>query len=199
MAIAILIGVIAIISNFVPKKRRKRGAKEATEKKNPKPLESAPLHFEANDIPPAYQLRPSLLTKAERSFYGVLRQVLREEWTVFAKVRVSDIVTVPRGVSGWQTQFNRVQSKHIDFVVCNPSTLRVLAAVELDDSSHRKLERKERDAFVDEVFATAKLPLIHVPARQAYTLDNVRELLLPHLKRSAVMAPLSDEEEAALV
>ena len=150
-------------------------------------------------MPLAYQVRPSLFSKAERSFYGVLLQIVREEWTIFAKVRVSDIVTVPRGVSGWKTQFNKVQSKHVDFVICDSSTLRVVAAVELDDASHQQLEAQERDAFKDAVFACAKLPLIRVPAQRAYTMENVRALLRPHLRTrlgSGMEVPAGDERYA---
>lgn len=178
--IAVLVVIATVVSELLRKggKRRKSRKPEADSVRAP---EVPPLQFENETYPLAYQLRPSLLTKAERSFYGVLQQVAQGKWTIFAKVRVSDIVTVPRGVAGWQTQFNKVQSKHVDMVICDPSTLRVLAAVELDDASHQQLERQERDSFIAEVFATAKLPLIRVPARQAYTLDSIRGLLSEEL------------------
>jgi hypothetical protein len=41
--------------------------------------------------------------------------------------------------------------------------------VELDDSSHARPDRQERDVFVDEVFEVAGLPLLRVPAKSAYS------------------------------
>jgi len=50
-------------------------------------------------------------------------------------------------------------------------------AIELDDKSHQRKDRQERDAFVDEVFRAAGLPLVHIPAAKGYQVDEVRQLL----------------------
>jgi len=62
----------------------------------------------------------------------------------------------------------------VDFLLCDPKTLKPVFAVELDDSSHEHSARQERDAFVEEVFAAAQLPLMRIPAQQAY---NTHELI----------------------
>ncbi len=46
-------------------------------------------------------------------------------------------------------------------------------AIELDDKSHNRQERMERDEFVEELFETAHLPLVRIPVRPAY---NTHEL-----------------------
>jgi hypothetical protein len=69
----------------------------------------------------------------------------------------------------------------------------------MTSNSNSRAKRQERDAFLAQVFATAKLPLVRVPARQAFTLNDVSGLLMPHFKGSSVAAPLTDEEEAAWV
>jgi hypothetical protein len=48
-----------------------------------------------------------------------------------------------------------------------------LLGVELDDASHARKDRAERDDFVDNAFAAAGLPLLRIPAQRAY---NTREL-----------------------
>ena len=58
--------------------------------------------------------------------------------------------------------FNRIKAKHTDFILCDPEDLDVLAGVELDDPSHERPERIERDEFVDGVYQAAGIPLIHV-------------------------------------
>jgi len=47
-------------------------------------------------------------------------------------------------------------------------------AIELDDRSHQQADREERDAFVDEVFRAAGLPLVHIPAAKGYQVDEIR-------------------------
>ena len=114
-----------------------------------------------------YALRDDFLSPAEASFFHVLRVAVAEEYLIFPKVRLADLVFPPRQ-EGQHGAWQRINRKHIDFVLCAPRTLRPLVALELDDRSHRRPDRLERDAFVDRVFADAGLPLVHVPARRSY-------------------------------
>jgi hypothetical protein len=118
---------------------------------------------------------------AERSFYEVLRRAAGEQIYVFAKVRLADIVHVARGTGSWQTHFNRIQSKHIDFLLCDRQKIAPLLAVELDDSSHDAHARKSRDQLVDAVCEAAGLPMIRITAQRAYTLESLRMILDPYI------------------
>jgi Protein of unknown function (DUF2726) len=126
---------------------------------------------------PAYEAIPNLLTAAERSFFGVLQQAVSAEYQIFAKVRLADIVRPIRNPSrsSWQTAFNRITGKHVDFVLCDPSRLSIVAVVELDDSSHERLERGVRDNLVDSALADAAIPVLRVSARQSYSPVQIRE------------------------
>jgi len=120
-----------------------------------------------------YQRKDYLLTKAERSFFGVLQNAIGNRYLIFAKVRLADLVFLPSGTEKRQSHFNRIQSKHVDFVLCDHDIVRPLLAIELDDSSHNRTDRQDRDAFVDSALSAAGLPILHVPARASY---NVQEL-----------------------
>ncbi len=116
---------------------------------------------------------------AERSFYEILRRLVPSH-TVFAKVRLADLVTVRKGTSAWQSHFNRIDRKHIDFILCD-TDLSPVVAIELDDRSHDDEDRQSRDRFVDQVLASVSLPMIRVRAKHAYKLEEVRRLLSPHV------------------
>ena len=60
-----------------------------------------------------------------------------------------------------------------------------IVGIELDDKSHQREDRRERDAFVDGVFAAAKLPLLHVPVKRAYVVAEVAALVAPYLSAAA--------------
>jgi hypothetical protein len=124
----------------------------------------------------AYELRKSLLTPAERSFAGVLDGALPDGVSWFAKVRLGDVFKTKKGLSPSQraTTSNRIDRKHVDFLLVRSSDLALLAGIELDDSSHEEERRKERDAFVDELFRSCSLPLLHVPAQSAYNQSELR-------------------------
>jgi hypothetical protein len=87
---------------------------------------------------------------------------------------------------------NRIDRKHVDFLLCDPQTMRPLAGIELDDKSHQRADRQARDEFVDRVFAAAKLPMVRVPARHAYSASELATLLRPY-----VTLPSSGESVAA--
>ena len=127
------------------------------------------------DLP--YVAAPSLLTPAERAFFAVLRQAVGEDYYLFAKVRLGDILEVERGVSGKRrfAAFGRISSKHADFVACDPRTFEVRGVIELDDRSHRQRHRQERDQFFDAALAVADIPVLRVPVQRAYSLKELRE------------------------
>jgi len=70
-----------------------------------------------------------------------------------------------------------IARKHVDFLLCSTDTLKPIAGIELDDRSHEKLDRINRDHFVEEVYKVAKLPLIRFTNKNSYTLQEIREKL----------------------
>ena len=123
-----------------------------------------------------YYLRKSLFTPAERSFLGVLEPALPPGVRVFGKVRLEDIFGVVKGLDASESQSarNRINRKHVDFLLVRANDLAPLAAIELDDSSHEEEDRQRRDAFVDSAFASAKLPLLHVAVQKSYNPAEVK-------------------------
>ncbi|MBQ7060113.1 MAG: DUF2726 domain-containing protein [Firmicutes bacterium] len=107
--------------------------------------------------------RRDLLTSNEFPFYQILYPLCEKHgWMLLVKMRLADILAVAPGEKDYMAYFNKIKAKHTDFVLCDPDTLEVLAGVELDDPSHDRPERIERDEFVDQVYAAAGIPLLHV-------------------------------------
>ena len=86
---------------------------------------------------------------------------------------------------------NRIDRKHVDFVLCNPKTMQPALVVELDDSTHQRKDRQERDELIDAAFAVAELPILHVPCRSGYNHDEIKQLIRGALQTtpSSVEAP----------
>ncbi|MDB6152264.1 MAG: hypothetical protein JWL90_717 [Chthoniobacteraceae bacterium] len=129
--------------------------------------------------PYPYTAAKPLLSAAERLFYSVLQQAVDEEFALFTKVRLADIICVRDNVHGKRRSaaFNRIKSKHADFVLCDPDNFKVLCVIELDDRSHREHSRRQRDAFVDAALDAAEVPILHVPARRSYSAVAIREAI----------------------
>jgi hypothetical protein len=122
-----------------------------------------------------YKRKDYLLTAAERSLFGVLHEAFGAKYFIFAKVRLGDLVWLPKGTESRQGHLNRVQSKHIDFVICDRATVRPVVAVELDDSSHSRADRVERDAFVNEALSAAGLPFVRIRAAASYDVQGIAQ------------------------
>jgi hypothetical protein len=136
-----------------------------------------------------YRATGTLFSPAERSFLGVLDQAVGSDHRVFGKVRVADIASVKSGLgnSARQGALNRIASKHFDFVVCRGSDLGVVCAVELNDRSHSSSRARARDDLLLNVCEAIGLPLMTVPARHSYSVQEVQAHFL-----GAIALPLSD-------
>jgi len=123
-----------------------------------------------------YKVRDDFLSSSELSFYKVLGQIFTNRYLVLAKVSLSDLffVTNPdKHMKYW----NKINRKHVDFLICDSNTMRPLMGIELDDSSHSKQQRQLRDVFVNDVFEVAGLPLARVPARKSYNIEDLKTYL----------------------
>lgn len=121
-----------------------------------------------------------VLSAGERAFYPVLKNVVKDKGVVLCQVSLSALVKVESTAdrSKWQTAFNKINSKSIDFVVCDSKTMETLFAVELDDKSHRRQERQDRDVFVNELFETIGTPLVRIRAARSYNPRDIHSQIL---------------------
>lgn len=107
-----------------------------------------------------YQARP-ILTNREYRFYQLLRRETdRRGLLICPKVGLKDLIGVSTR-NNYMKYFRLISQKHIDFVICDQS-LRVLFAIELDDSSHDTKEAHKRDRFKDQAMRAARIPLKRV-------------------------------------
>lgn len=104
-----------------------------------------------------------ILTKNEYKFYKELRQLTDPKgYQVLTKIRLADIIDVDKSKienNEYFKYFNKIQSKHIDFVICDKD-LNLLMAVELDDNSHNSDKAKKSDDFKNKVLESADIKLV---------------------------------------
>lgn len=106
-----------------------------------------------------------LLTKNEWYFYKKIKPICEKyNLHIISKVRLADIVDVKSNLnkSEQQIYFNKIQNKHVDFILCNPENLAIVALIELDDSSHKNQNRIERDEFLNNLCEKVDYKLIRI-------------------------------------
>ena len=79
----------------------------------------------------------------------------------------------PRRGDGYMSLLGKIQSKHVDFVITDKD-LRIKAIVELDDNSHDRPDRLERDRFVDDVLTGVGYKVIRTRSITEETLKDVQ-------------------------
>mgnify|MGYP001221654385 CR=1 FL=1 len=123
-----------------------------------------------------YQSRQVLFTPAERSFLGVLEQALDSRYRVMGKVRLCDVIEVQKGLpkADWRSAHNKIDRKHLDFVVLHKHDLSVAAVIELDDKTHQRKDRVSRDDFLNNAFKTTNIPFLRFPAQKGYAIEEVK-------------------------
>ena len=127
----------------------------------------------ASEIFP-YAKRDDFLSPAELSFYKVLNQVVSKDLIICPKVSLKDIFFVKSADRSQKTIYsNKIDRKHIDFLICKADTLELICGIELDDTSHKREDRVQRDLFFDKVFNAASLKLLRFENKKSYSLPEV--------------------------
>lgn len=131
---------------------------------------------ERNDITFPYRVRDNFLSTDEIRFYQDLVFAVGGHYVVAPKVRLADIFYVTQRFNNY-APFNRIAMKHVDFLLCEPHSMKPALAIELDDHSHNRPDRVARDEFIDQLFTVAGLRLVHVPIRRNYDVWRLRDFL----------------------
>jgi very-short-patch-repair endonuclease len=132
-----------------------------------------------------YEKIPYLLSKAENSFYNVLKLSVTEEYIICPKVRVADFVRAKKS-KNWQANFNRISRKHIDFLICNKK-MQTIYGVELDDKSHDK--QGKRDEFINNLYKKINFPIVRVKADYTYSVAKLKEKINSTLNTNKETTP----------
>lgn len=154
----LLIGAVIVIIYFAFDKTKSK--KKAPEKKE-EDFEFTTELPSKEDYSKKYQSK-WLFSLNEKNEYRKLKEIAdKHQYTVFAKVRLLDLLEPRPGDPKWKTYFYKVQAKHVDFVLCNEKLV-AKYIIELDDASHDKADRQKRDEFVDEVLTSVGYKVVHV-------------------------------------
>ncbi len=162
VVILALVGVASILLN------KTEGGESEAEKKKPK--------YD-------YVAKKFFMTRAEHEFYDVLGQAVGHEYRIFAQVHISELVDekVKNGQK-WKAARAHIDRKSVDFLLCDKDYISPKLAIELDDKSHERPDRVERDTEVERILALAGLPLLRVHNSGSFDPITIAELVHKSLK-----------------
>lgn len=131
----------------------------------------------------SYRKKAALLNANEVAFFNALKAAVGDKGVVCTKVNLSSVV-IPNGVRGkkhWLIANNRIAKSYFDFVVCDPRTLEVRVALELDDGRSLERGKIEREKLLLQVCKSANIPLIGASVKYSYQVSRLRRLLATHI------------------
>lgn len=141
-----------------------------------------------------YRLRDTFLSTPELALLRVLQNMVSGHYVVCPKVALDDIFYIVRPNENVHF-FNKIFRKHVDFLLCEPDTLKPAIGIELVKPVGRK-ETRERDQFMEDLFLSAGLPLVHVPSSDRYSESDLVELVQLSLVKVKESKPLRASTEA---
>ena len=143
-----------------------------------------------------YTRNRALFSPAERLLLGALEQAVGEDYRIFGKVRVADIVSVRPTAdrSAWLRAFNQISAQHFDFVICDKKNLSIRCAIELDDATNGSRQRQEQDTFSEDICRSISLPFIQIQAARDYLAIELRKKIFAALREDSE-AEMADSEQ----
>ena len=127
-----------------------------------------------------YKSKGTILTPAEQLFFRHLKEAV-PYLGISLQVRLADVIK-PDALDQKEHYgaFAKIRSKHLDFVLYDPITFQIIAAIELDDSSHSRKDRIERDLFLNKAMEQASIPLHRFKAKAKYNADEIANQIAIH-------------------
>jgi len=121
-----------------------------------------------------------VFTKEELRFYNWIKEKLKDKnLNVLSKIRIADFVKPTEYIEKieWRKTFNKINRKHIDFIITDiQGKIKVL--IELDGDSHQKEETIESDKLKNYLFDKLNIPLERYKNGEIFELSKIQKYII---------------------
>lgn len=145
-------------------------------KKKPWDMTKSSTHIPSSS-PYIYSRKLYIMTRSEAFCFRKLEEASSQHYYVFPQVHLSSLLNHAVKGQNWKGALSKIQRKSVDFVLVDKSSLQTAFAIELDDTSHLKPDRQERDTFVNEVIRAAGIPLVRLRHNEISDIPKLIEKL----------------------
>lgn len=129
-----------------------------------------------------YKQKNFFMSRAEHECYDALVVAVGEKYHIFPQVHLPSIVDNKVVGQNWQGAFRHISQKSVDFVLCDKAYIAPKLAIELDDRTHERQDRIERDGEVERVLKGAGLPLLRLENHGRFNPIELSEKIKAALK-----------------
>jgi hypothetical protein len=143
-----------------------------------------------------YRLRDQFLSPSEISIFRALQEMVEDRYLICPKVALSDIFTIIRPNENVHF-YNKIFRKHVDFLLCDPKTLKPAIAVEIIKSTPRETPRVS-EQFIDDLFLSEGIPLVHLLLGEKYDVPALVNLFKIALMKTKDASQSSNNGKSSL-
>ena len=129
-----------------------------------------------------YDQKNFIMTRAEHECFDALVKAVGDKYHVFPQVHLPSIVNNKVVGQNWKAAFRHISQKSVDFVLCDKAYLAPKLAIELDDKTHERADRIDRDDEVERILADAGLPLLRLENHGNFDSDELKRKIEETLK-----------------
>lgn len=133
-----------------------------------------------------YYSRPYVMTPRENECFKLLNEIFDAKWFVIPQVHLSALLNHKVKGQNWNGAFRHINGKSVDFVLLGKETYKTVCAIELDDSTHYRTDRKERDEEVERIFKDAKIPLARIGKFENMTKQEIVKIITNAIKQNTI-------------
>jgi len=124
-----------------------------------------------------FKLKEFFFTRSEQEFFNILKsQIDHSKYSIFPKVRLGDFIETTAKGGDWIENWNRIKSKHIDFLIWNIQKKVVVFAIEIDGNSHNNTKMQKSDKFKNKLYSTIGLRFKRIKIGQNF-ISEVSKIL----------------------
>lgn len=132
-------------------------------------------HFMDSSNPYPFKKKTQLLTSIERGFLALLEKAVGDDFKIVNRVKLNDLIDIKDSVSAKakRAALLKASAKYVDYVLCDPNTFRIIAAVDL--VNHNKGGHKaKQDWFINGALEAAGIPHIRIKVKAGYQVEEIR-------------------------
>jgi len=124
-----------------------------------------------------YRRKDFMMSRSEHEFFDILAKGLGDRFYIIPQVNFSTILDHTVKGQNWRAARAHINRMSVDYVLCDKTYVKPLVAIELDDPTHDREDRQQRDIDVNRLFEEAGLPLVRFSnTREMDTADIIQKI-----------------------
>ena len=133
-----------------------------------------------------YYAKSYVMTSRENECFKILNEIFSSKWFVVPQVHLSALLDYRVKGQNWNAAFRHINGKSVDFVLIGKESYKVICVIELDNSTHSRSDRIERDAEIERMFKESRIPLARIGRFESMTKSEIAKVITDAINANSI-------------